>query len=92
MTRAELCIALALPDNAGVHAIRSRVARIASGRVEMGSSPAKRAALFVALRLAPGAGDLAALRVVESILRPHPLSHRGDLHVGVVDARRARTF
>ena len=95
MTRAELCIALALPDNANVHAIRSRVARIATGKPEMGSSVAKPAALFAALRLAPGAGDVAALRVVESILRPHPLSHRrldGEVHTLVVDARGARTF
>jgi hypothetical protein len=91
VSRAELCIALALPDNAGVHAIRSRVARVASGRAEMGSSPAKRKALFMLLRLSLGASDLAALRIVESILRPHPLSHRGDLHTGVVDARGAKT-
>jgi hypothetical protein len=92
VNRAELCIALALPDDASVHAIRSRVARVATGRAEFGSSPAQRAALFAALHLAPSSGDLAALRVVESILRPHPLSYRRNLHTGVVDARGAMTF
>jgi hypothetical protein len=83
VNRAELCVSLALPEDASVHAIRSRVARVATGKAEFGSSPAKRAALFAALHLAPGSGDIAALRVVESIMRP--------LHVSVVDTRRAFT-
>lgn len=92
MTRAELCTALALPADAATPTIRARVARVATGRPEMGSSPVARATLSRALRLQPGHGDLAIVRVVESILTPHPLDYRRELHVGTVDARGARTI
>lgn len=70
LSRSDLPSLLGLPEDASAVAIRSRVSRIASGKPEMGSSPAKRAALFEALGLGPGAGDIAARRVVESMLRP----------------------
>jgi hypothetical protein len=90
----ELRLILALDPESSIHQIRSRVARVATGRAEFGSSPSRRAALFAALKLSAGASDIAALRVVESILRPHPLRYRTarNLHLGVVDARGAGTL
>lgn len=93
MTREQLCQHLALPCDAAVPAIRARAARIASGKIEFGSSPAMRGRLISALRLPPGCSDIAIIRVCESILRPHPLSRwdgRRNLHTGVVDARDVR--
>lgn len=92
MSREQLCTLLALPHDSGVHQIRSRAARLATGRGEFGSSPAKRKTIVEALRLAPGSSDLAIVRVVCSIIAPHPLSHRREVHVGTVDASDARTL
>lgn len=90
MTRAELCSLLGLADDASVHTIRARAARVATGKAEFGSAPAKRRALADALHLSPGCSDIAILRVVESHLS-YPLDWRRDACTRVVDAGGART-
>lgn len=91
MSRQTLCAALYLPSDASTPAIRARAARLATGRPEFGSSPAKRRELAEALRLAPCCSDLAIVRVVESVLRPHPLSRRARVTSILAPTQRRTT-
>ncbi|HTV24297.1 MAG TPA: hypothetical protein VMG12_36645 [Polyangiaceae bacterium] len=68
MTPAELCLFLTLPVDTGVHAVRSRVACIASANPRLGSTPAQRDALAQRLGLRVGASSIAIQRTAESVL------------------------